>query len=81
MHACVRIVMQDVLGFSIAIHHAGLPKADRALVEDLYLAKQIQVTLSLSHGMRPAKDTDIYIYIYYMSIVPFWRKRYGSLCA
>ena len=51
---CARVLLrvkQDVLGFSFAIHHAGLPKADRALVEDLYLGKQIQVTRSFFYPL------------------------------
>lgn len=47
-----RLVIQGLLGFSFAIHHAGLPKADRAVVEDLYLAKQIQVTLEGHPSMK-----------------------------
>lgn len=34
---------QDILGYSFAIHHAGLPKGDRQLVEDLFQDKHIQV--------------------------------------
>ncbi|CAN0519331.1 unnamed protein product, partial [Ectocarpus sp. 12 AP-2014] len=37
---------QDVLGYSFAIHHAGLPKGDRQLVEDLFQDKHIQVLVS-----------------------------------
>lgn len=34
-----------MLGYSFAIHHAGLPKGDRQLVEDLFQDKHIQVTV------------------------------------
>lgn len=37
------VPLQDVLGYSFAIHHAGLPKGDRQLVEDLFQDKHIQV--------------------------------------
>ena len=37
------MVWQDILGYSFAIHHAGLPKGDRQLVEDLFQDKHIQV--------------------------------------
>ncbi|CAM9812570.1 unnamed protein product [Ectocarpus sp. 6 AP-2014] len=38
--------LKDVLGYSFAIHHAGLPKGDRQLVEDLFQDKHIQVLVS-----------------------------------
>lgn len=39
------LCLQDVLGYSFAIHHAGLPKGDRQLVEDLFQDKHIQVRI------------------------------------
>jgi pre-mRNA-splicing helicase BRR2 len=34
---------QELLPFGFAIHHAGMPRADRNLVEDLFEDKHAQV--------------------------------------
>ena len=38
--------VQDLLPYGFAVHHAGLPRADRKLVEDLYADRHIQVLVS-----------------------------------
>ena len=35
--------LRDLLPYGIAIHHAGMPRADRTLVEDLFGDRHIQV--------------------------------------
>jgi len=40
--------LKDLLPFGFAIHHAGLNRVDRSLVEDLYADKHIQVLVSTS---------------------------------
>ena len=61
--------LKDLLSFGIAVHHAGLPSADRSLVEDLFAARHVSVcvcTLTLAWGVNlPAhtviiKGTQIY---------------------
>ena len=61
--------LKDVLAFGIGIHHAGLSKKDRLLVEDLFAAGYLQVlcsTATLAWGVNlPAhtvilKGTQIY---------------------
>ena len=61
--------LKDVLAFGIGIHHAGLSKKDRLLVEDLFAAGYMQVlcsTATLAWGVNlPAhtvilKGTQIY---------------------
>lgn len=47
--------LKDVLGYGFAIHHAGMVKTDRVLVEELFTEKHIQVlvsTATLAWGMR-----------------------------
>ena len=38
--------LKDLLPFGFAIHHAGMARSDRTLVEDLYSDKHIQVLVS-----------------------------------
>ncbi|KAI9137398.1 SNRNP200 protein [Paraphysoderma sedebokerense] len=61
--------LQDLLPYGFAIHHAGMTRADRTLVEDLFADKHIQVlvsTATLAWGVNlPAhtviiKGTQIY---------------------
>lgn len=61
--------LKDLLPYGFAIHHAGLPRADRKLIEDLYADRHIQVlvsTATLAWGVNlPAhtviiKGTQIY---------------------
>ncbi|KAF0895374.1 hypothetical protein E2562_012405 [Oryza meyeriana var. granulata] len=61
--------LKDLLPYGFAIHHAGLARADRALVEELFADKHIQVlvsTATLAWGVNlPAhtviiKGTQIY---------------------
>jgi pre-mRNA-splicing helicase BRR2 len=61
--------LQDLVPYGIGIHHAGLSKDDRRLVEDLFAAGHIQVlvsTATLAWGVNlPAhsviiKGTQIY---------------------
>mmetsp|Transcript_57678 Transcript_57678/g.103593 ORF Transcript_57678/g.103593 Transcript_57678/m.103593 type:complete len:2173 (-) Transcript_57678:154-6672(-) len=40
--------VKDLLPYGFAVHHAGLPRADRKLVEDLYADRHIQVLVSTS---------------------------------
>ena len=35
--------LKEILPYGFAIHHAGMTRADRSLVEDLYNDKHIQV--------------------------------------
>lgn len=37
--------LRDLLPYGIAIHHAGMPRADRTLVEDLFADRHIQARL------------------------------------
>mmetsp|Transcript_75394 Transcript_75394/g.157134 ORF Transcript_75394/g.157134 Transcript_75394/m.157134 type:complete len:2169 (-) Transcript_75394:248-6754(-) len=61
--------LKDLLPYGFAIHHAGLPRADRKLIEDLYADRHIQVlvsTATLAWGVNlPAhtviiKGTQVY---------------------
>jgi pre-mRNA-splicing helicase BRR2 len=61
--------VQDLLPYGFAVHHAGLPRADRKLVEDLFADRHIQVlvsTATLAWGVNlPAhtviiKGTQVY---------------------
>ena len=61
--------LKDLLPYGFAVHHAGLPRADRQLVEDLFAAGHIQVlvsTATLAWGVNlPAhtviiKGTQVY---------------------
>jgi len=38
--------LKDLLPYGFAIHHAGMSRVDRALVEDLFADKHIQVLVS-----------------------------------
>lgn len=38
--------LKDLLPYGFAIHHAGMARVDRALVEDLFADKHIQVLVS-----------------------------------
>lgn len=40
---CKDAALRELLPFGFAIHHAGMPRADRTLVEDLFADKHIQV--------------------------------------
>jgi len=40
--------VKDLLPYGFAIHHAGLPRTDRKLIEDLFADKHIQVLVSTS---------------------------------
>ncbi|GMI03497.1 hypothetical protein TrVE_jg11861 [Triparma verrucosa] len=47
--------LQDVVGYGFGIHHAGLAKSDRELVEDLFADKHMQVlvcTATLAWGVN-----------------------------
>lgn len=61
--------VKDLLPFGIGIHHAGLPRDDRKMIEDLFAQKHIQIlvsTATLAWGVNlPAhtviiKGTQIY---------------------
>jgi len=61
--------MKDLLPYGFAIHHAGLPRTDRKIIEDLFADRHIQVlvcTATLAWGVNlPAhtciiKGTQIY---------------------
>lgn len=62
--------LKDLLPYGFAVHHAGLPRTDRRLVEDLFADRHIQVlvsTATLAWGVNlPAhtviiKGTQVYI--------------------
>lgn len=38
--------MKDLLPYGFAIHHAGMTRVDRTLVEDLFSDKHVQVLVS-----------------------------------
>lgn len=40
--------MKDLLPYGFAIHHAGMTRVDRTLVEDLFADRHIQVLVSTS---------------------------------
>jgi hypothetical protein len=42
--------LRDLLPFGFAIHHAGMARADRTLVEDLFADGHIQVCVGLGVG-------------------------------
>lgn len=44
--------LKDLLPYGFAIHHAGMTRVDRTLVEDLFADKHIQVSRA-SLGGRP----------------------------
>ena len=61
--------VKDLLPFGIGVHHAGLPRQDRSMIEDLFAARHLQVlvsTATLAWGVNlPAhtviiKGTQIY---------------------
>lgn len=67
--ACKNLDLKDLLPYGIGIHHAGMARADRTLVEDLFSDGHIQVlvsTATLAWGVNlPAhtviiKGTQIY---------------------
>lgn len=67
--ALKREELKDLLPFGFAVHHAGLPRTDRRLVEDLFADRHIQVlvsTATLAWGVNlPAhtviiKGTQVY---------------------
>lgn len=62
--------LKEILPFGLAVHHAGLPKTDRKLVEDLFADNHVQVlvsTATLAWGVNlPAhtviiKGTKVYM--------------------
>ncbi|KAM5170739.1 U5 small nuclear ribonucleoprotein 200 kDa helicase [Mantella aurantiaca] len=66
---CKNLELKDLLPYSFAIHHAGMSRVDRTLVEDLFADKHIQVlvsTATLAWGVNlPAhtviiKGTQVY---------------------
>lgn len=66
---CKNLELRDLLPYSFAIHHAGMTRVDRTLVEDLFADKHIQVlvsTATLAWGVNlPAhtviiKGTQVY---------------------
>ena len=67
--SCKSMELQDLLKYGFAVHHAGLSRADRMLVEDLFADGHIQVlvsTATLAWGVNlPAhtvmiKGTQVY---------------------
>uniref|UniRef100_A0A8C5XH50 U5 small nuclear ribonucleoprotein 200 kDa helicase n=1 Tax=Microcebus murinus TaxID=30608 RepID=A0A8C5XH50_MICMU len=66
---CKNLELKDLLPYGFAIHHAGMTRVDRTLVEDLFADKHIQVlvsTATLAWGVNlPAhtviiKGTQVY---------------------
>ena len=45
--SCKNTDLRDLLPFGFAIHHAGMARADRTLVEDLFADGHVQVGPSL----------------------------------
>eukprot|EP00124_Ichthyophonus_hoferi_P001685 Ihof_evm4s95 gene=Ihof_evmTU4s95 len=45
---CKNAELKDLLPYGFAIHHAGMTRSDRTLVEDLFADKHIQVLISTS---------------------------------
>ena len=69
MEKCDNQDLKDILPFGIGIHHAGLTKRDRKMVEDLFAGGYLQLlcsTATLAWGVNlPAhtvvlKGTQIY---------------------
>ena len=56
--SCKNTDLRDLLPFGFAIHHAGMARADRTLVEDLFADGHVQVGPHLLHNysnvMHPA---------------------------
>jgi pre-mRNA-splicing helicase BRR2 len=50
--ACKDSDLKDLLPFGFAIHHAGMARADRTLVEDLFSDGHIQVRGREHEGRR-----------------------------
>lgn len=42
----VNLELKDLLPYGFAIHHAGMTRVDRTLVEDLFADRHIQVLVS-----------------------------------
>eukprot|EP00061_Rhincodon_typus_P019091 g48546.t1 len=51
---CKNLELKDLLPYSFAIHHAGMTRVDRTLVEDLFADRHIQM---LGRAGRPQYDT------------------------
>lgn len=49
--------LKDLLPYGFAIHHAGMTRVDRTLVEDLFADKHIQVSRSCSFGWHFPRET------------------------
>ena len=45
---CQNLELKDLLPYGFGIHHAGMARVDRTLVEDLFAARHIQVLVSTS---------------------------------
>lgn len=43
--------LKDLLPYGFAIHHAGMTRVDRTLVEDLFADKHIQVSHTSQEGL------------------------------
>lgn len=63
--------LKDLLPYGFAVHHAGLPRTDRKLVEDLFADRHIQVlvsTATLAWGVNLPAHTVIIKGQHYMDL-------------
>lgn len=70
--------LKDLLPYGFAIHHAGMTRVDRTLVEDLFADKHIQVRVGKAFGKasdaglkRPAVSA-VVLYVGSWYLVFFW---------
>ena len=73
-HTCIQnSELKDLLPYGFAIHHAGMNRVDRTLVEELFADKHIQVlvsTATLAWGVNlPAhtvviKGTQVHVHVH-----------------
>lgn len=57
MFVLQNLELKDLLPYGFAIHHAGMTRVDRTLVEDLFADKHIQVSRSCSFGWHFPRET------------------------
>jgi|LakMenEpi03Aug12_release.lakeMendotaPanAssembly.Ray.scaffolds.fasta_scaffold472989_1 pre-mRNA-splicing helicase BRR2 len=55
---------KDLLPYGFAIHHAGMSRVDRALVEDLFADRRIQLLVS----------TDTLAWVIFIFNSTFWKR-------
>lgn len=68
--------LKDLLPYGFAIHHAGMTRVDRTLVEDLFADKHIQVRVDEAEFRRPRMSKVVpYVCAWYFVVCGS-----GSLC-